>query len=577
MELIGAGRRSLVSPHGLAAMNDTDEIPEPDAADTRASSDGPGMDVIPLDRECIAARLRRDRRRAVWPLIGLGCFLLIQIGFLAPKIWLIGQRFSMDEALKSDLRSATLVTSLVWAGIVVTMILAAVWHRRRISKVIAAIEDETRSPADICPHCAGTPFQTPPCCARFPAEWSKPDLGRFWHDQVSLGPRASRISRGTPPTMFWKSPPAQLAGRLLGSRSNRVRDRTIKYVTLGTACIATIILARGQTFVSAAQVMIALVWLFLLGGEVISNRKAARRDRADTLPRCLKCDQQIDPGMGRCPECGTTARMGTVHYAGARGDRRVSIQFVLPVVFIAAMLSLVFFASDAIRFITGRLPNAALVALAPYDDDVFHPIWSEVIVRSLDDGQSDRIFEMLAGRMEAGADVNSWHPGLTAIAQGTWPNGLDPKQIDRIHAASWHAEVEAPTTISVGEPFDVRLVGDRRGEILPFMQYMYILYDGVSIDDGPFTRPDDSMVWTLVAEQGSGGALTTNEGGRFQRRISIEVPGSHRVRLAYRLVVGPGSLVDATIDRDELGQSLPPATAAWSRRFEIEHRIDVTD
>ena len=217
------------------------------------------------------------------------------------------------------------------------------------------------------------------------------------------------------------------------------------------------------------------------------------------------------------------------------------------------------------------------MALAPYDDDVFHPIWSEVIVRSLDDGQSDRIFEMLAGRMEAGADVNSWHPGLTAIVQGTWPNGLDPIQIDRIYAASWHAEVEAPTTISGDEPFDVRLVGDRRGDVLPFSQYMYILYDGVSIDDGSFTRPDDSMVWTLVAEQGIDSASTATGGGRFQRRISIEVPGPHRVRLAYRLVAGPGSLVDATIDRDELGQSLPPATATWSRRFEIEHRIDVTN
>ena len=163
------------------------------------------------------------------------------------------------------------------------------------------------------------------------------------------------------------------------------------------------------------------------------------------------------------------------------------------------------------------------------------------------------------------------------MAQGTWPNGLVPEQVDRIHAASWHAEVEAPTTIFGGEPFDVKLVGDRRGEILPFMQYMYILFDGVSIDDGPFTRPDDSMVWTLIAEQGTHGASTATEGGRFQRRISIEALGPHRVRLAYRLVVGPGSLVDAAIDRDELGQSLPPATAAWSRRFEIEHRIDVTD
>ncbi len=241
----------------------------------------------------------------------------------------------------------------------------------------------------------------------------------------------------------------------------------------------------------------------------------------------------------------------------------------------AAGLGLLFFAGDAIRFITGRLSNDALVTLAPYDEDVFHPIWTEVIARPLDDPQSDRLFDLLVSQLESGDKIRSWHPGLLAVAGGNWPNGLDAGQIDRIHAASWQAEVDAPTTVTSGESFDVTLVGERRGEILPFGQYLHVLFDGISIDDGPFVDPDDSMIWTLVAEETDDPDTTVSRRRRFQRRVAIAEPGPHRIRLAYRLVAGPGSLVDADVDRDEFGESLPPATAAWSRRFEIEHRIDV--
>ncbi|MHC4245554.1 MAG: hypothetical protein ACYSUU_02010, partial [Planctomycetota bacterium] len=66
-------------------MNDIDGTPEPTATGPQGPSEALGRDLIPLDRECITTRLRRDRRRAAWPLIGLGCFLLIQIGLLAPN------------------------------------------------------------------------------------------------------------------------------------------------------------------------------------------------------------------------------------------------------------------------------------------------------------------------------------------------------------------------------------------------------------------------------------------------------------------------------------------------------------
>jgi hypothetical protein len=85
------------------------------------------------------------------------------------------------------------------------------------------------------------------------------------------------------------------------------------------------------------------------------------------------------------------------------------------------------------------------------------------------------------------------------------------------------------------------------------------------------------MIWTLVAEETDDSDTTVSRKRRFQRRVAITEPGPHRIRLAYRLVTGPGGLVDADVDRDEFGESLPPATAAWSRRFEIEHRIDVKD
>ena len=66
----------------MAAMNDAEKTPDPDDSGPQAVPEAFGTDVIPLDRERITTRLRRDRRRAVWPLIGLGCFLLIQIGLL---------------------------------------------------------------------------------------------------------------------------------------------------------------------------------------------------------------------------------------------------------------------------------------------------------------------------------------------------------------------------------------------------------------------------------------------------------------------------------------------------------------
>ncbi|MCP4013833.1 MAG: hypothetical protein GY728_12065, partial [Phycisphaeraceae bacterium] len=337
-------------------------------------------------------------------------------------------------------------------------------------------------------------------------------------------------------------------------------------------CVFILLLARHN---ASEFAMLAWILLFLLAGEAIFRLGKARRNRTDPFPRCLVCDQRIDPSVSRCPECGTTAGTGTIHYTGARRERFT--RAIVPSVLMLGVLALIFFAGDVVRFITERLSNDALVTLAPYDEDVFHPIWTEVIARPLDDPQSDRLFDLLVSQLESGDKIYSWHPGLLAVAGGTWPNGLDAGQIDRIHAASWQAEVDAPTTVTSGESFDVTLVGERRGEILPFGQYLHVLFDGISIDGGPFVDPDDSMIWTLVAEETDDPDTTVSRRRRFQRRVAIAEPGPHRIRLAYRLVTGPGSLVDADVDRDEFGESLPPATAAWSRRFEIEHRIDVKD
>ena len=556
----------------MAAMIDTEGTSEPDATAPQAGSEALGTDLIPLDRECITTRLRRDRRHAAWPLIGLGCFLLIQIGLLAPNILTIGRRFTMDEALKSDLRTATLVTSMVWIGIITVMIVAAVRRRRRLARVIEAVEDETRSPDAICPNCGGTPFQRDACCLLFPQAWSETDLHRFWHDRVALGDQAATFERGTPPTRLTQSLPTQITALILGRRATGAIPRRIAYVVQAIACVLILLLARHN---ASEFAMVAWILLFMFAGGAISRLGKARRNRTDPFPRCLVCDQRIDPSVSRCPECGTTAGTGTIHYTGARRERFTRV--IVPSVLMLGVLALIFFAGDVVRFITERLSNDALVTLAPYDEDVFHPIWTEVIARPLDDPQSDRLFDLLVSQLESGDKIYSWHPGLLAVAGGTWPNGLDTGQIDRIHAASWRAEVDAPTTVTPGESFDVTLVGERRGEILPFGQYLHVLFDGISIDDGPFVDPDDSMIWTLVAEETDDSDTTVSRKRRFQRRVAITEPGPHRIRLAYRLVTGPGSLVDADVDRDEFGESLPPATAAWSRRFEIEHRIDVKD
>ncbi|MCP4939063.1 MAG: hypothetical protein GY921_07750 [Phycisphaeraceae bacterium] len=553
-------------------MNDTEGTSEPDDTGRRAVPAEIGADLIPLDRECITTRLRRDRRRAAWPLIGLGCFLLIQIGLLAPNILTIGRRFTMDEALKSDLRTATLVTSLVWIGIITVMIVAAIRRRRRLARVIEAVEDERRSPDAICPNCGGTPFQRDACCLLFPQAWSETDLHRFWHDRVALGDQAATFQRGTPPTRLTQSLPTQITALILGRRATGSIPRRIAYIVQAIVCVFILLLARHN---ASEFAMLAWILLFLLAGEAIFRLGKARRNRTDPFPRCLVCDQRIDPSVSRCPECGTTAGTGTIHYTGARRERFT--RAIVPSVLMLGVLALIFFAGDVVRFITERLSNDALVTLAPYDEDVFHPIWTEVIARPLDDPQSDRLFDLLVSQLESGDKIYSWHPGLLAVAGGTWPNGLDAGQIDRIHAASWQAEVDAPTTVTSGESFDVTLVGERRGEILPFGQYLHVLFDGISIDGGPFVDPDDSMIWTLVAEETDDPDTTVSRRRRFQRRVAIAEPGPHRIRLAYRLVTGPGSLVDADVDRDEFGESLPPATAAWSRRFEIEHRIDVKD
>ena len=556
----------------MDAMKDTEGTSEPDATAPQAGSEALGTALIPLDRACITTRVRRDRRRAGWPLIGLGCFLLIQIGLLAPNILTVGRRFTMDEALKSDLRTATLVTSMVWIGIITVMIVAAVRRRRRLARVIEAVEDETRSPDAICPNCGGTPFQRDTCCLLFPQAWSETDLHRFWHDRVALGEEAATFQRGTPPTGLTQSLPTQITALILGRRATGAIPRRIAYVVQAIACVLILLLARHQ---ASEFAMLAWILLFLFAGGAIFRLGKARRNRTDLFPRCLVCDQRIDPSVSRCLECGTTAGTGTIHYTGARKERFTRV--IVPSVLMLGVLALLFFAGDVVRFITGRLSNDALVTLAPYDEDVFHPIWTEVIARPLDDPQSDRLFDLLVSQLESGDKIYSWHPGLLAVAGGTWPNGLDAGQIDRIHAASWQAEVDAPTTVTPGESFDVTLVGERRGEILPFGQYLHVLFDGISIDDGPFVDPDDSMIWTLVAEETDDPDTTVSRKRRFQRRVAIAEPGPHRIRLAYRLVTGPGSLVDADVDRDEFGGFLPPATAAWSRRFEIEHRIDVKD
>lgn len=547
------------------------------ASDDTSAGSNPmeiGVDLIPLDRDRISTRLRQDRRRALWPVVGLGCFLLTQIALLAPNILMIGRRFTMDEALKSDLRTATLVTSLVWIGIITTMIVAAARRRRGLARVIDALEDETRSPDAVCPECGGTPLQRAACCLRFPAAWTRADLNRFWHDRATLGEQATALPRGTPPTTLRQSIPARIVALMLGRRTTRTLERRATFALFATACIPVLFLARDT---SVELVMIASAVILLLAIESISRLGESRRERADPFPRCFECDQRIDPGMGRCPECGTTARTGTVHYTGARGTPRPSLRVLLAASCMAIAFGLLFFAGDAIRFITGRLPNDTLVGLAAYDEDVFHPIWNEAMARPLDDIQSDRLFEVLISGLETGDEINSWHPGLVAVVRGTWPNGLDATQVDRIHAASWKAEVDAPATIAAGVPFDVTLVGERRAEALPFGQYLHVLFDGVSIDDGPFLHPDESMVWTLVANEGADQDPAISERRRFQRRITIDEPGPHRIRLAYRLVAGPGGLVDSDVDRDEFGESIPPATATWSRRFEIEQRIDVTD
>ena len=438
-------------------------------------------------------------------------------------------------------------------------------------------DDPGRALANVCPSCGGDPFVGDRCCVSFVPSWSSQDLDRYWSDYAWDGLLASSVCRGGMDAGSRLNLIQQLGQRLFGvSPGNQL-------ILIGT-CIVLL-------FAVLALVLLTpygTTSLFLLPGGLVMWI-IVKKGGDVTHPLCRECDHPTPPGASfvsgqLCPECGKNLFTVGVHFGSGSVEksRRRLVPWIVGIscIFMLAQPLLLLNGVGLANLTFSILPTSVLIDRIPTDAGSDH-VWNELLSRECSAEESTLLFEQLQQFIaDSGSEWLSTyyvenHPAFKAFAAGTWPGPLNPDQIGEVKGMlEYSLNVQRPVMTGDQVTLMVRF-RDRSDSDLPWYHSTSILFDGVAIDDGPYTDQHDQAI--LVEEWNGLDDSRTYRDADSERiprtRIRIDEPGVHRVRAAFWLFDQPAA--SAGFSRDESGEVQFSPETRWFKRVVLEDEFEV--
>lgn len=311
-------------------------------------------------------------------------------------------------------------------------------------------------------------------------------------------------------------------------------------------------------------IMAIITLLALWGG--FGTLAAGFRWRVRTPPACAKCGYErgeVDELPVRCPECGAA----WIKEGGIVEERTVRRPALIWSG--AAMVLLggsVFLSSHfSVSFGSGLLPTPALMMQLRGSQFFSDAAWAELQARTLTPEQHTELARILIDRRRADDLLSTAATGWLdkQVASASIPADL----IDQFFADSLVIKLVGPSTAKVGQPVTLRLQGERRG-----YSRSYFAAGVVSgFFENETTEPSGRAHKLLPEFYFSRYSTENNPTCTF----TPSAPGPARIRATFWVVVMTGSTWNTPVVWNEDGTPVLPPTTVWSKRYDLEHVINV--
>jgi predicted RNA-binding Zn-ribbon protein involved in translation (DUF1610 family) len=417
--------------------------------------------------------------------------------------------------------------------------------------------------AATCPCCGNVANANPRCCRRLPAGWSAADTAAYWADRATDVSMAFCLRRGNPPSSlaWWIEKRGQVILILVGFSG----------LILVAAIITAVFDPRLLVADTPMFALVLFVWPLWIATIVWihSQRKFARRGH------CGSCGHAIPPGAhsakAKCLECGKALTRGTTVYSSVAPSLRWMLGvFYLPLLFFP-LWDLVN-DSGAGAGVFGILPTTALVQLAAAEGGTNTLAWNELARRQLTPDEHATLVQAILA--ERTLDPGFW----TGSDRGKWLGGaiedglIAPSDLSALRCETWIPDLEIPQSLRAGDAFTVILSGERRRHYAPPATGTAILFDGVSVDGGPFIGGETTTLWDLDLDRRD----FSKDGYRhFAVSLTIDAPGDHVLRARYWLLDRPFGHLGDEVERSDDGRPIRPAHSTFLLPVTIEETISV--
>lgn len=414
----------------------------------------------------------------------------------------------------------------------------------------------------LCPGCrAELPLDTDEGrCGRCDSPYTRSALQEYWVD-YALAPARVRPWGGRlpwyrrPTAWFWQS------------RQRADTAVLVQVITLAILLTA-IYLTCGIGHATRVVPVLLGMGLISMGFYYVSRHRL----QGVKSHHCVRCDYQRAPQgpvSPRCPECGADWLQPGGIVAGKLPPRHADVQrgavlFVIAALVVGGWLVSAFRSVGRTNWLIRVVPTTALIydlRAQPHGADA----WDELTSRSLDADDEKRLAAALLDQrlktdyLDTARGAWLW----SRVTSGTLPEAL----ADRYFHEMFESEIVVDSQAQVGVPMRIRLQPRYRYSHMPMGVDDVVYFGGFFVGDDPTTH-----------EQSANGmqcTLLDNAEYRKEMDFTPKASGPLRIRAIYYLAVGLRlARHDARWHADHTATI--PATAVWSRRFEVETVIHVS-